>query len=88
MKTLALMLLTLSLAAPAVAADKAGEAKPKKGKICKTYRDTGSRMSKRVCQTATDWADQAAKDDDKLELMNRDATTRDVGGLGSRGPGR
>ncbi len=60
MKTLAFVILTASLAVPALAASGAdgGQAsKPKKERqICRQDEDTTSRMgSKRVCKTAAEW---------------------------------
>lgn len=57
MKTLAFVILTASLAAPALAADADQAPKPKKERlICRNDEDSTSRMgAKRICKTATEW---------------------------------
>jgi hypothetical protein len=81
MKTIAFALLTVALAAPAMAADSQQEGpKPKPHLICKRDQDTATRMSARVCKTKEQWVESGADDNGgKLDSINRQATTRDIG---------
>ncbi|MDB5691838.1 MAG: hypothetical protein JWO81_901 [Alphaproteobacteria bacterium] len=82
MKTIAFALLTVALAAPAMAADKQEAPKPKPHLICKRDQDTGTRVSGRICKTAEAWAASGVDEDNgKLDTINRQATTLNVGGL-------
>jgi len=89
MKMIALALLATVVAAPAMAADPAPAdqhyAKPKKPHmICKRDQDTATRMSKAICKTAEQWAENMGDGDAQLSTINREATTHDTGATLSR----
>jgi hypothetical protein len=90
MKRIAFALLAFALAAPVAAADTQNGSKPKpQHLICKRDQDTATRMSRRTCKTAAQWAESGVDENGgKLDQLNRQATTRDVGGLppGPKGP--
>jgi hypothetical protein len=88
MKTIAFALLSVALAAPALAADgqQAASPKPKPHLICKRDQDTATRMSKRTCKTAAEWAGTSVDDDQAaVDTLSRQQTTLDGGPL--MGPG-
>ena len=93
MKKIALGLIAIALAAPAVAGDKPADPKAKKPHlICKRDQDSATRMSKAVCKTAAEWAGTSIDEDQTtLDTMSRQQTTLDgTGGLigpgGRQGP--
>ncbi|MFN3388465.1 MAG: hypothetical protein ACK40O_05995 [Allosphingosinicella sp.] len=66
-------------AGPAVAADDSDD-RQKAKQICKTYKETGSRLGgKRVCMTAEQWAEQRRMQQDAIER----AQTQQVNKSGS-----
>ncbi len=65
--TLALMLAASD--APAATPPAAKPEKPKK--ICRAAERTGSRMSKRICKTADEWAIYDRGDNAKMDLQNQ-----------------
>jgi len=75
MNKIALALLGVALATPALAADPADQhySKPKKPHlICKRDDTTGSRMAKSVCKTAEEWAGTTIDSDQgKLGIVSR-----------------
>jgi|SwirhisoilCB3_FD_contig_61_2612895_length_940_multi_2_in_0_out_0_2 hypothetical protein len=88
MKKITLALFGVALATPALAANPGDQhySKPKKPHmICKRDESTGSHMSKAVCKTAAEWAEnQDTGDEANLGAINREATTRDIGATLSR----
>ena len=92
MKKIALGLIAIALATPAVAGDKPADGKAKKPHlICKRDQDTATRLSKPVCKTAAEWAGTSVDEDQTaLDTMSRAQTTMDGGPLvgpgGHQGP--
>jgi hypothetical protein len=89
MNRILLGLVAGALAMPALATEPAPAdqhySKPKKPHmICKREESTGSHMSKPVCKTAAEWAENAAADEATLGTVSRQSTTLDTGGTLSR----
>jgi hypothetical protein len=87
MKNIALGVIAIALATPAVAGDKPVDAKARKPHlICKRDQDSATRMSKAVCKTAAEWAGTSVDEDQAaIDTISRQQTTLDGGPL--VGPG-
>lgn len=78
--------LTVSLAAPVLAADEKDQDAPKEKKICRVERTTGSLVNqRRICMTKAEWDQLAAQTKKDVEDIQRNAGAipRTAGGNGS-----